>query len=297
MGEEGEHPLDAELIRLGQSLFSGRIDMDLGPWRGSIHFAQGQVLDARIGPFVGEPALWRMLLPHAGSPRIEPGRARASDGVVLGQPAALVERFREREELLGRLAERVGGFSALWAVRFDVLRRRLDELPDAINPFLRLLDGRRTVRQVVAETPVEDVMALRILSRLLAMGVLEFVGTGVPVLADAPSEEILIVGESLESALLKALEDAPATAHDHEAALDDGQRAPHAVGVAPSPEPKRPDELGRWLGRDEPRPPSKVPAAVLDANSAGQIRVTPTTLGVLLCAAGFIGAVIVVLLR
>lgn len=193
--------LEQVLLDKGQALFTGRIDVVLGPWVGALHLSDGQIVDARVGPFHGEAALWRMLLPSAPRITAEPGRAKATGGSVLGRPDALLPRGRERLALLERLADKMGGLERVWAIRFDALQAQLEALPDGIHPVLRLLDGKRAVRQVVAECPVDDVLALRILGKLLGQGILVLPDTALPEL----STDIIDVEGGLEEALTAAL--------------------------------------------------------------------------------------------
>ncbi len=190
------------LIEQGQTLFSGRIDVDASGLAGVVHMGDGIILEARLGTTSGEPALWRMLLPERASITVEPGKPRATAGAVLGKPDALLARYDERVAVLHVYAEKVGGFDRVWALRFDALAALLEELPDAINPILRLLDGKRSVRQVVAESPLDDMLALRILGRLLALGVLVLPDD---VVQRSTEAAVVDVDEGLEAALAASL--------------------------------------------------------------------------------------------
>lgn len=224
--------LEQVLLDKGQALFTGRIEVVLGPWMGALHLADGQIVDARVGPLQGEAALWRLLLPVAPRITAEPGRARATGGAVLGRPDALLPRARERLALLERLAEKVGGLERVWALRFDALQAQLDDLPDGIHPVLRLLDGKRAVRQVVAECPVDDILALRVLGKLLAQGILVLPDTALP----EPATEIIDVEGGLEEALTAALAELSADDLELPAAAAPAPvegAGPEAAGPAP----------------------------------------------------------------
>ena len=186
----------------GQALFSGRIDVDTNGLAGVVHLSDGIVLEAKLGSAVGEPALWRMLLPDKPRITMEAGKPRATSGAVLGNTDALLQRFDERLAVLERYAEKVGGFERVWAIRFDALAAVLEELPDAINPVLRLLDGKRSVRQVVAECPLDDMLALRILGKMLSVGILVLPDSEV---AKVVAAHVIDVDEGLEAALAASL--------------------------------------------------------------------------------------------
>lgn len=251
------------LLDKGQALFTGRIDVVLGPWVGALHVTEGQVVDARVGPFTGEAALWRMLLPSAPRISVEPGRARATAGAMLGRPEALLERAAERLALLERVAEKVGGLDRVWAIRFDALQARLETMPDGIHPVLRLLDGKRDVRQVVAECPVDDVLALRVLGKLLSEGIL--------VLPDAkptaPGLDIIDVEGGLEEALSAALAELSADDLALPSSLPQVEPAPSpvppsAASAAPSSQPPGP------MPSPSPPLPSSEPAPRVAAAAA-----------------------------
>ncbi len=224
-----------EVLRAkGHALFSGRIDVDTGGLAGVIHLREGQVLEARLGTSTGEPALWSMLFAERAKVHAEAGRPRATSGVVLGNPAALLVRFEERVLLLTRYAEKVGGFQRVWAIRFDALAATLDDLPDAINPLLRLLDGKRTVRHVVTECALGDMLALRVLSKLLARGILVLPedlsaqGAGVPAAGDDGER-------GLQAALAASLADLDADGPVVARALAPEGQPPVPPRVRPSP--------------------------------------------------------------
>lgn len=253
--------LEQVLLEKGQALFTGRIDVALGSWVGALHLVDGQLVDARVGSLSGEPALWRLLLPRAPRISAEAGRAKVSGGAVLGRPDALLPRARERLALLERLAEKVGGLERVWALRFDALQAQLLNLPDGIHPVLRLLDGKRDVRQVVAECPIDDVLALRILAKLLTQGILVLPDTTVP----EPSQQIIDVEGGLEEALSAAL--AELSADDLELPERVAEEPPPAEPAAPAPRAP--------LASLSSEPPGPMPAPAAPS-PAGDASTSPT---------------------
>jgi len=78
----------------------------------------------------------------------------------------------ERAQVTSRLPP----LDAVIEVDADVLAKRLVSLPDAANALLRLLDGRRTLREVIAGSGQDEIEAAAVLARLHELGVLR-VGT------------------------------------------------------------------------------------------------------------------------
>lgn len=267
---ESVRSLETLLREEGARLFSGRIDVETGGIVGVIHMSEGQVLDVRLGTVQGEPALWRLLLHE--NPRIvlEAGRPRATSGTVLGHPDALLQRFAERLALLDVYANKVGGFQRVWAIRYDALARILDGLPDAINPMLRLIDGRRTVRQVVTESALDDVLALRVLGRLLIEGVL--------ILPDAPLEQSRSSIIDAPAQGLAAVVASTATSLAPAPTGSDSEAPRRSEGPAPGPNPLESPRSATGETSEPPdavMPPPRAPAAETGAAAASPLESPP----------------------
>lgn len=74
---------------------------------------------------------------------------------------------------------------AILAVDPAVLARALRSIPDGDNALLRLADGRRTVKDVIARSGLDAPLALPALERLLDAGVLRVVPPGNPAVPEA----------------------------------------------------------------------------------------------------------------
>ncbi len=130
----------------------------------------GQVIDAEVEPLTGEAAFYRLLNWDAGSFRVEFGAVDREARTDAGTQALLMEGMRRIDEL-GRMAEALP-FSSVLTVDFQVLAAQLAEMPDELNGVLRLFDGRRSLRQAVSESPLDDLSTMGVVQRLLADGVL-----------------------------------------------------------------------------------------------------------------------------
>ncbi len=159
-----------ELIRaLLAGVRSGRVDFGAGKAR--VVFRQGRIVDASFGTISGEDALLRLLLLSEGTYQVAlgPSLERAAFSMGLREfctrvfPRAL--RWRE-------LVAKSVPLTALLALDFARLKERLSELPDGLNPVLRLFDGFRRVLDVILESPLEEVVTLEVITRLYALGVI-----------------------------------------------------------------------------------------------------------------------------
>src|SRR5438105_10901512 len=129
----------------------------------------GQVIDAEVETLAGEAAFYRLLGWDKGTFRVEFGSVARAPRIEAGTQALLLEGMRRIDEA-ARLVELFPPATVL-AVDFDVLARRLGDLPDEVNGVLRLIDGRRTLREVIAGSSLDDLSTLAVAPRLLADGV------------------------------------------------------------------------------------------------------------------------------
>jgi hypothetical protein len=73
-----------------------------------------------------------------------------------------------------RLTSRLPPLDAVVGIDAEVLAERLASLPDEANALLRLLDGRRTLREVIAGSGQDEIEAAGVMARLHELGVLRF---------------------------------------------------------------------------------------------------------------------------
>jgi CheY-like chemotaxis protein/tetratricopeptide (TPR) repeat protein len=130
----------------------------------------GQVIDAEVDPVAGEAAFYRLLNWGSGSFRVEFGPVDREPRTEAGTQGLLMEGMRRIDEM-ARLAEALP-FATVLGVDFAALAARLADMPDELNGVLRLFDGRRTVREVVSESPLDDLSTMAAVQRLVGDGVL-----------------------------------------------------------------------------------------------------------------------------
>ncbi len=130
----------------------------------------GQVVDAEVDPVAGEAAFYRLLNWESGSFRVEFGPVDREARTEAGTQALLMEGMRRIDEM-ARLAEALP-VSAVLGVDFPALAAQLAEMPDELNGVLRLFDGSRTMREVLSESPLDDLSTMAAVQRLMSDGVL-----------------------------------------------------------------------------------------------------------------------------
>jgi hypothetical protein len=161
----------ATLLEAGAPSPGVDLSLRLGPFRAQLSVCEHAVSDVVCGPFVGEDALFRLLL-LPRRPVAQRKRLSRPDGPVLGDVGSLLMRFVVFESELERGARHVGGLDRVWRIRFAALKTILENLPEDVKRVIRLCDGTRDVRHLCAEGPLSPLVTLRVLDKLLVAGVL-----------------------------------------------------------------------------------------------------------------------------
>ncbi len=136
-----------------------------------IYFRDGKVVDAELGRLRGEEAVYRALIWSVGTFEVKFGPVTNEDIIPTSTQGLLMEGMRRVDEW-GRLLEQSPPLETIFDIDRDQLVERLSEIPDELNGILRLLDGRRTLLQVVDESPFEDLSTLSTITKLFFEGLL-----------------------------------------------------------------------------------------------------------------------------
>jgi len=158
---------------------SGTITLKSGSRLGHVWFKEGRLVDAEVGPLRGEEAVYRLLVWSEADFEVDFGGGERDEVVETATSVLVMEGMRRADDW-GRLVEQLPPLGAVFEVDHERLVDRLSEIPDELNGILRLLDGRRTLMDVVDESPFEDLSTLTTLSKLYFEGLLVPSSTGEP---------------------------------------------------------------------------------------------------------------------
>lgn len=140
--------------------------------RAHIAFRKGLVIDAQVDRQHGPDALVKALAIHAGPYRVAFRPVQFQPAFELGVKDVL-QKIEPRLRQFTELAEQSVGLESRLEIEFQSLAKALPSLPDAANAVVRLFDGLRTVRQVVLDSPQDELLTLQVTQRLLALGVIK----------------------------------------------------------------------------------------------------------------------------
>jgi DNA-binding response OmpR family regulator len=143
---------------------------------GMISFDSGAVISAKVEDLVGEEAVYRQLLWREGKFDLEFRRVSMSERTVHRTTQALLMEGMRRLDEWSHLSELLPSFEAVLEVDVEMLRERLREIPDEQNAIVRLIDGQRTIGEVLRAHGGDHVEALRKVVDLYFEGMVREVG-------------------------------------------------------------------------------------------------------------------------
>ena len=226
---------------------SGVVHLRSGGQEGHVYFRDGKVVDAELGRLRGEEAIYRALIWNEATFEVE-FRAVANEDVIGGSTQAILMEGMRRVDEWGRLCEQLPALVTVFEIDHGQLLERLNEIPDELNGILRLFDGKRTLSDVVDDSPFEDLSTLSTITKLYFEGLL--VAKPGTLVVRVPDEDAAIgerdsarqhvMPSSGEMAIVPALETV---------------RPPAPVAAAPEAAPETPKSLTNTLSQFPAVPP------------------------------------------
>jgi DNA-binding response OmpR family regulator len=150
---------------------SGVVHLRSGVQEAHVYFRDGKVVDAEVGRLRGEEAVYRALIWNEAAFEVE-FRPIAVEETVEGSTQALLMEGMRRVDEWGRLCEQLPPLSTPFEIDHKQLLERLNEIPDELNGILRLFDGKRSLADVVDDSPFEDLSTLSTITKLYFEGLL-----------------------------------------------------------------------------------------------------------------------------
>jgi CheY-like chemotaxis protein len=131
----------------------------------TIYFRDGRVIDAEAGALQGEDAIYRLLTWIEGEFEVVFRTVRRREVIATSSQGLLMEGMRRLDEW-SRLLEQLPALTHRFEVDAAELAVRLGDVPDDNNTILRLMDGKRTLLEVIDASDVGDLECLQAISRL-----------------------------------------------------------------------------------------------------------------------------------
>ncbi len=212
-----------------------------------IYFRDGKVVDAELGRLRGEEAVYRALIWTTGTFEVDFCPIDREDIIPTSTQGLLMEGMRRLDEW-GRLLEQLPPLATVFDVDHEQLVERLNEIPDDLNGIMRLFDGKRTLLDVIDDSPFEDLSTLSTITKLFFEGLLV-------ISQAAPDDDVVPSEEQPQTSARPERWSAPATDEDVVPEYSSEPRLP-AEPATPSWRPSAPPLA---LPGDPSVPPETLP--------------------------------------
>ncbi len=146
---------------------SGILQIERSNHKGEIRLAEGEVTSAQVGSLQGTAALHHLLLWEEAALDFKM-RPLARRGSMQKRPEALLDEAERFLRDFAHATKDLGGSSVVLAQ----IPSKSGEAPDAAAQVLRLIDGRRTLGDVIDDSPFRVFDTLKAVSRLREDGVI-----------------------------------------------------------------------------------------------------------------------------
>ena len=129
------------------------------------------MIDAEAGTLQGEDAVYRLLTWSEGEFEVVFRTVRRREAITMSSQGLLMEGMRRLDEW-SRLLEQLPPLSHRFEIDTPELAARLGEVPDDNNVILRLIDGKRSLIEVIDGSDLGDLECLQAIAKLYFEGLL-----------------------------------------------------------------------------------------------------------------------------
>ncbi|HEY6035340.1 MAG TPA: DUF4388 domain-containing protein, partial [Kofleriaceae bacterium] len=192
----------------------------------AIYFRDGKVIDAEAGTLQGEDAVYRLLTWSEGEFEVVFRTVRRREVIQTSSQGLLMEGMRRLDEW-SRILEQLPPLTHRFEIDTPELAGRLGEVPDDNNPILRLIDGKRSLLEVIDASDFGDLECLQAIAKLYFEGLLVDLDPEQRPRRDTGKPMPLVIVENAPTPIEKVASGPLATARE--------EAAPPPAAPAPSP--------------------------------------------------------------
>lgn len=162
---------DITMIDLLQNIenerLSGSVSIRRGTRQAIIYFREGNLLDAVCGKLQGEDAIYRVMMWPEGHFVVRyHEHLRRVDHIEKPTDALLLEGIHRLDEW-NELVAQLPAMENVFALDYQQVSGQIDSFPGEVEQVVRLFDGYRTLHDVVDDSPLEDIVTLHVIGKLL----------------------------------------------------------------------------------------------------------------------------------
>jgi len=161
----------ADLIEsFGVERKTGILTVSNGKKTGQVYFREGAVINAAISSFKFEQAVYQMFPWKSGYFNMIFRDVDIKEEISISNLGLLlqgIKRMEIRDKLISQLPTPDTGFTITPTFKTILQKKKIG---DSANQFTQLLDGRRNINEIIDDSNLEDLIALKRLVRLYQQG-------------------------------------------------------------------------------------------------------------------------------
>ena len=150
---------------------SGLLRLERRARHGEIWFHEGEPTAAQFGQLEGGPAIQHVLLWDSGAFELLL-RPVARRGQLHQTAPEFLEELGRFQRDFSHATKDIGPPTSVYTRDEERLSRSTGEVPSEVTPVVRLCDGQHTLADVIDESPFRVLDTVRVLSRLVELGIL-----------------------------------------------------------------------------------------------------------------------------
>jgi hypothetical protein len=160
----------AEVLQtLGMAKKSGGLKIVKQSQVGKIYFDSGDVVQASLEKYKSEEAVYRILCWDEGYFEFDSTDKTDKAAISTSTTSLLMEGFRQRDEYI-KYKQAMPSFDSLVKL---AATEQPDETKSAAQKIIILIDGQRTIQDIINSSPINYLITVKILYTLLKKGVIE----------------------------------------------------------------------------------------------------------------------------
>jgi hypothetical protein len=156
------------MVGLGRS---GTVQVERANRKGELRFSDGKLVSAELGSMQGQPALHQLLLWEEAALEIR-FRAVTGRGQNLPQGDELLDDTDRFLRDFAHATKNVGHPQSLFIQDAEKIASLVDAIAAEVLPVMKLFDGQRTLGDVLEDSPFRVFDTLKIVGRLVEMGII-----------------------------------------------------------------------------------------------------------------------------
>ncbi len=158
-GDLEQMPFGELIQTLGMNQKSGGLKIVKGAKVAKIYFESGNIVQASLGKYQGEEAVYRVISWDEGYFEFDSNDKAEGAGIDKGMNSLLMEGFEQREKL-SKYRDRMPSFDVVVKI---VGIEKADKKTPALQKVLELIDGQRTIQDIIDVSPINYLLTVKIL--------------------------------------------------------------------------------------------------------------------------------------